>query len=253
MITPAPLTLFLIVIFGVCCAFVVLLMRAFPGRSTRVVIGVGVWLAISGALPFVLHASGVSTAWQFPMFATTLVATVVVAVGKFGDRVVAANGLALLAAVHVFRLPLEYVLTIWHDHNFIPVQMTWHGDNLDVVTGILALPAAALVARNRWPHLTAAVFNILGLALLGKIIWIVALSSPTPLRSLIGGYASGPDVLVGFFFPSIWIASIAVAGAVFLHVAALAFLVRRRRLETRQSRIPAAPSPSGRTTPGPSA
>jgi len=113
----------------------------------------------------------------------------------------------------------------------MPIQMTWRGDNLDIITGLAAVPAAAVIAFDYKPRLVAYAFNILGLAMLVRIIWIVALSSPTPLRNALGGYAAGPDVLVGLYFPTVWIASIGVAGAVFLHVASLAFLVKHRKAD----------------------
>ena len=150
-----------------------------------------------------------------------------IGLSRFGERLVLANGLAFIAAVQVFRLPLEYVLLLWHRDGFMPIQMTFLGDNLDIITGLMALPAAWVIARSGKPLVAALVFNLIGFALLLRIIWIVALSSPTPLRDLLGGYETGPDVLVGLYFPTVWIASIGVAGAFLLHVASLAFVLRR--------------------------
>lgn len=228
MIAPVPLALFVLVIAGLTVALAKVLARALQwGIVGSVVFGVS-WLAVTGALPVVFDDFNLGVAGQFPSFAITLTLVVFLGMTKVGQGVVAANGLAWLAAIHVFRLPLEYVLIQWYEAGFMPEQMTWRGDNFDVVTGLLALPAACLIALNILPRLVAFVFNGLGLAMLVNIIAIVALSSPTPLKTLLGGYQTGPDVLVGLYFPTVWIASVAVAGAVFLHVASLSHLIRRR-------------------------
>jgi hypothetical protein len=97
------------------------------------------------------------------------------------------------------------------------------------VTGVIALPAAVLIVRSSRPLLVALAFNLVGFGFLLRIIWIVALSSPTPLRDLLSGYETGPDVLVGLYFPTVWIASVGVAGAFLLHVSSLSFVLRRIR------------------------
>lgn len=226
MITPAPFSLFLIVIFGITGAFCLIFSRTFDNKLFQTVTGCLAWLMFTAALPFALFAAGFGAAWQFPVFAFTLCLVAFLAAGRLGAAVVQSNGIALLVAIQVFRLPLEFVLIVWNDHGFMPDQMTWRGDNFDVITGMLALPVAFLIARRIQPKISALAFNAFGLAMLLKIIWIVALSSPTPLRTLVGGYQSGPDVLVGLYFPSVWIASVAVAGAFFLHVASLFYLAR---------------------------
>jgi hypothetical protein len=187
------------------------------------------WVAGTGGLPFLLKATGLGVSGQFPSFVLTIALMVSLGLSRFGERLVLANGLALIAGVQVFRLPLEFVLLLWHGVDFMPVQMTFLGDNFDIITGLLALPAAWVISRSSKPLHAALVFNLIGFALLLRIIWIVALSSPTPLRALLGGYATWPEVLVGLYFPTVWIASIGVAGAMLLHVSSLAFVLRRMR------------------------
>ncbi|WP_367877370.1 hypothetical protein [Sulfitobacter sediminis] len=229
MITPAPLGLFLAVILGLVLALILVFARAFPENRTRVTLALLCWIALTGALPVAFAAAGLPATAQFASFAATLLLVMALAVTGTGARVVQANGLALLAAIQCFRLPLEIVLIRWYEAGFMPLQMTWRGDNLDILTGCLALPAALLIARDIRPRAVAFAFNALGLAMLLRIIWIVALSSPTPLRALLGGYEGGPDVLVGLYFPSVWIASVGVASAMFLHLTSLAHLLRSRQ------------------------
>ncbi|MFK7853014.1 MAG: hypothetical protein AB8B79_02830 [Granulosicoccus sp.] len=233
MISQAPLELFLIVIGGLTTAFVPVFARAFRIHWTTSLLGCIAWLTVTGAFPFVLHLMSVGSEAQFPVFAIMLTLAVSLAIGRVGLQVVEMNGLALLAGIHIFRLPLEFVLILWYEHGFMPVQMTWNGDNFDVVTGVLALPVAVLIAKKIRPTLIAFLFNLFGLLMLLNIVLIVALSSPTPLRTLTGGYSSGPETLVGMYFPSVWIGSVAVVGATFLHIASLSSLFRKKLAQAR--------------------
>lgn len=229
MIADIPSTLFVVVIIGLSATLATVFARASQTGIIRPITGCIAWLVVTGALPFAFDVLDLGPIGQFPSFALTLIFVVFLGVSKLGSSVVAANGLAFLAAIQVFRVPLEYALIQWHEVGFMPEQMTWRGDNFDIVTGLLAIPAAILIMLNFRPRLIAFIFNGLGLIMLVNIILIVALSSPTPLSGIFGGYQTGPDVLVGLYFPTVWIASVAVAGAVFLHVASLSYLIRYRR------------------------
>lgn len=236
MIAAVPLTLFLLVIAGLSAALAATIARAMQWGTVVSLLFMVAWLALTGALPFLFAWLDLGPVGQFPSFAVTLALVVFLGLTTPGHLFVTGNGLAWLAAIHVFRLPLEYVLIQWNEAGFMPEQMTWRGDNLDVMTGLLAIPAAVLIALDIRPRLIAFAFNALGLAMLVNIIAIVALSSPTPLKALLGGYQTKPDVLVGLYFPTVWIASVAVAGAVFLHVASLTHLIRQSR--HRSSALP---------------
>lgn len=228
-IAPIPLGLFMVTISVFAVALGWMLGRMRYQKPLMPISLFLLWLALTGSLPYLIDFTGIGVAAQFPSFALTLVGMLALGVSRFGERLILANGLALVAAVQVFRLPLEYVLLLWYGVGFMPVQMTFMGDNFDIVTGVIALPAAILIARSSRPLLVALAFNLVGFGFLLRIVWIVALSSPTPLRDLLGGYETGPDVLVGLYFPTVWIASVGVAGAFLLHVSSLAFVIRRRR------------------------
>jgi hypothetical protein len=221
------LSLFMTVILGLSIALAVIFARMWRDDPIKPIVLFLLWIGVTGSLPFLLVGTGIGIAGQFPSFILTLLLMLGLGLSRFGERLILANGLAFIAAVQVFRLPLEYVLLLWHRDGFMPVQMTFLGDNLDIITGLMALPAAWVIVRSGKPLVAALVFNLIGFALLLRIIWIVALSSPTPLRNLLGGYETSPDVLIGLYFPTVWIASIGVAGAFLLHVASLAFVLRR--------------------------
>jgi len=115
MIPDIPLTLFVIVIAAVFAALTIVFARAAKRGIIRPVIFCTAWLLATGALPFILEATNLGVAAQFPTFAATLTVTAALAISPFGRHVVAINGLALLAAIQVFRLPLEIALIQWYD------------------------------------------------------------------------------------------------------------------------------------------
>jgi len=139
-------------------------------------------------------------------------------------------GAALAAAVapvywvlfQGFRLPLEIVLHAWGEAGTIPLQMTWEGQNLDVVTGASALLlGAAWLARPRATWL-GWIVHALGLVLLLNVGRIAVLSLPTGFKAF-----EGPPLLLPFHAPYVWILPFAVAAALFGHVVGIRGLLKR--------------------------
>jgi hypothetical protein len=58
--------------------------------------------------------------------------------------------------------------------------MTFEGKNFDVLTGLLALPAAYFISTQKISSVTILVFNVIGILLLLNILIIAVLSMPTP-------------------------------------------------------------------------
>lgn len=141
-----------------------------------------------------------------------------------------ARGLPLwgLAGFHGFRLPLEVILHAWYEGGTLPIQMTWSGDNLDVVSGILGLGVGAVLlwARPSERHgkWGLAVVTVVGLFLLLRVATIAVTSTPGPLRA----YTNDPPVLLAFHFPYGWIVPFAVSAALFMHVVAVRRLLSPR-------------------------
>jgi len=93
------------------------------------------------------------------------------------------------------------------------VQMSYAGQNFDIVTGTLAIPVALLAAFNRAPLALIRVWNLLGLALLLNVV-IVAIAS-LPVFA-----AFGPDRLNTWVAdaPFVWLPGVLVPAALFGHV-----------------------------------
>lgn len=119
--------------------------------------------------------------------------------------------------------------------------MTYEGDNFDILTGILAIPTALLAWRLKsvlWP---AWIFSLLGIFLLLRVLFIVNLSRPSPLRDWLGGYETVPDVVAGLYFSYVWIATVAVPAALFSHLFLLRRLTIRHAGEPAQQHFENAP------------
>ena len=118
-----------------------------------------------------------------------------------------------------FRLPLEIILHEWHEQGAMPVQMTWSGQNFDIVSAIVALVAALVVWRLPEGVLrrrVAIAAHILGLALLLNVMRIAITSIPSsPLR------AFEETLTLPFVAPYVLIVPLAVSTALFAHVVAL--------------------------------
>ncbi len=186
------------------------------------------WLALTGALPLsgLLRPGGPVPA---PLFMAVILAmSVAVAAGAPGRRMAAQTPLWALVGFQAFRLPLELVLHEWVAAGIAPPQMTWTGQNLDIVAGALALVSIPAVRRR---PVLAWVPTVVGLALLLNVIRVVALSLPGPLQ------AFEAPVLLPFRFPHVWIGTVCVAGALTGHLVALRALIGRPHEGTPRTRV----------------
>jgi len=156
MITEAPLGLFLGIICYLVAALIWLhLNTSETSKAAPVLVGAAVWLSLSAALPVALTTFDAPASAQFFAFTPFLVASIWVGFSGYGARIAAAP-LWALTMVHVFRIPLEIVLDVWAHAGAVPVQMTYRGDNFDILTGICAgVLGIALLRHERPPWVSA--------------------------------------------------------------------------------------------------
>ncbi len=79
------------------------------------------------------------------MMAVLFALTLWLGLSSLGGKLAAATPLWLLIAVQAFRLPLELVMHQAAMEGLMPVQMSYAGSNMDIVTGATAVVAALLV------------------------------------------------------------------------------------------------------------
>jgi hypothetical protein len=215
---------FVFVLALVAGAFVFAMAKAFGSRGWLIGAASAIaWLAITGA--YVL--GGLTRAGAPGLVGFFLLsngAAIAFALSPIGARVLESVPLTALAGFQLFRLPLELVLHSWGEQGTMPVQMTFEGDNFDIVTGIAALlvVATALVTKREAPRWMLFAFNALGTALLIAVMVIVVRSSPLPLKAY-----EGPPILLALHLPYAWIAPVCVAGALAGHLMLWRALLRR--------------------------
>ena len=210
--SPGSLAAFVAILLAVMGALLWAVQRTF--RSTTITAlaagGFSLWLGAQAALV----ASGRMTSLPLnglPLFfGPILVVWIGLGVSPVGRQMASAVPLTALVAFQAFRLPLELVLHAWAAQGVIPMTMTWTGQNMDIVSGAIALACAPLVAR--YP-VAARIANGIGLALLLNIMRVAVLSAPVPF-----GWGVQPPLLLPFHLPYAFIGPVCVGGALFGHI-----------------------------------
>jgi hypothetical protein len=150
----------------------------------------------------------------FILFGLLTLGTVALAFSPFGARLVAGIPLAGLVGYQVFRVPLEWTLHRLYTEGVTPVQMTYAGQNFDVVSGVLAAALALWLWAGHRSMWLVAVWNVIGLLLLANIVAIAVLSTPVPFRY----FMNEPANLLPSMFPYVWLPTFLVQAALFGHL-----------------------------------
>jgi hypothetical protein len=176
------------------------------------------YLAASGIL---LSLVGTPALAVYPLLCNVLALSL--ALSPLGRGFAEHVPIAALVGFQSFRLPLELVLHRWYEEGVVPVQLTYAGDNLDIVTGVLALATGLLLWRQRAGRASVLAFSVIGLVLLVNVMSVALRSLPGPLRT----YTNEPPLLLPDAVPYTWILPVCVAGALFGHIVALRWWMNR--------------------------
>ena len=227
----ASTTAFVAVVLSV-CLMVVLAFRNSGGSDVRLrrtltiraIVGLGAVLFLSALLSETGIVRSLAKGPGIVLFlASWNGLAAAVAFSSAGRRIIGHMPVAALIGFQAFRLPLERVLHSFYEQGVIPIQMTYSGENFDIVTGILAILVGLGLWRGVLPQFAAWAFNLIGLGLLIAVVRIAVLSTPTPTRT----YMQEPAVQLIFHAPYSWIVSICVAGALLGHLLTFRWLLRR--------------------------
>jgi hypothetical protein len=123
-----------------------------------------------------------------------------------------------LVLIQSFRILVELILWQAFIKGLLPVQMTFEGNNIDILSGILGLLAGWLMItnKNEWKKI-AVVYNIIGLGLLMNILVIAVLSMPSPIRY----FMNEPSNTIVAEFPFIYLPAVLVIIALTFHIISL--------------------------------
>ena len=165
-----------------------------------------------------------------------------IATSRVGTRLATGLSLAVLVGAQAFRLPLELTMHRAYTEGLMPVQMSYSGRNLDILTGISAIVVAAILVRRPKALWLAHAWNVVGILLLANILTVALLSAPTPFRT----FHNEPANVWITDAPWVWLPSVFVLAAIAGHI----LVFRRLRHEARAHAPASAPERSG-STPAP--
>jgi hypothetical protein len=199
--------------------------------TIRTALGVGAWLAFTGALA----GTGVLAHFEsfpprmMPLLGLGFVLTIALACSRFGKRLAESLPLAWIVGYQGFRVAVEIMLHRASVEGVIGEQMTWSGLNFDVVSGITGLALGLWLWRRTegqpTPRALLWAWNLLGLGLLLTIVSIAIMSFPGPLSRF-----DGPPNVWVTTVPFVWLPTIMVTAALFGHL----LLARRLLHEARR-------------------
>lgn len=120
-----------------------------------------------------------------------------------------------LVCCQVYRLGAELILASLYSGNIVPIELTWHGRNFDILVALLALPVAFLLWKKyKHAYSIALLFNVFSLLSLANILFVAFFSLPSPLQR----YDTN---LLTSYFPGILIPAFLAPLAVYLSIVSL--------------------------------
>lgn len=157
------------------------------------------------------------------LVAAVAILSLVVGCGPVGRRLARHVPLWVLIGVQGFRLPLELAMHGLYERGIMPVQMSYSGRNLDVLTGAGALIVAALVATQRCGRSVVWGWNVVGLLLVLNVVTVGVLSTPR-------FQYFGPDQVNVFvtYVPFVWLPAVLVPAAIAGHIVVFRALLLSR-------------------------
>ncbi len=200
------------------------------------------WLAIM--IPFTLWAALAWTAAidgvfragasRLPLLPSAIVLPVIIGaplllLSKRVGQLLDAMPTTWLVAVQLYRVFGSQWLAYWL-RGLLPGLWALPAGTGDVLTGLLAVPAAiALAAGTAEGRKAAVLWNIFGVADLAVAITLGMMIAPGPFQLIV---SNGPSIgLDGY--PNVLTPAFVVPGSILLHVLSLRQLARRRRTEAR--------------------
>lgn len=169
----------------------------------------------------------------------TFAITTALALSKVGESFARGLPIGWLVLVQSFRLPLEWFMNQAALEAVMPVEMSYHGYNYDIVTGVTAVVVGALALKGKAPRALLYAWNVLGAVLLAVVVTVAVLATP-----IFHKFGEDPAHLSTFVtqLPYVWLPTVLVAAALFGHV--VIFRSLRASSSPSSSPAPASSPPS---------
>ena len=197
-------------------------------QGMRAAAGVTLWMSVTGALAATgaLHFSSPPT--MLPVFPALIALAIGIALSPLGRRIAIALPVSVLVGFQSFRIVVELLLHRAYTEGLMPVQMSYSGRNMDIVTGITAVIVGLWLTREPASPRLMFAWNTLGVVLLLNILVVALLSAPTPMRV----FMNEPSNVWVTRAPWIWLPTVMVLAAIMGHV----LVYRRLWLERARAR-----------------
>ncbi len=186
-VTTATCTAFCLIVAVVAAIWPVLTWRALGPRAARIAtLVVAVWLAVCwwlGVERTLLPVDGRMPPPFAKVIVPTTLAVLTLGLSPLGRRLATGVPLAWLLLIQSFRLPLELVMAQLAAEGALPPQMTLHGWNFDILSGVLGLLLGLWALRRPLPSWLVAAYNAMGLGFLITVVSIAVRSAPGPLAA----------------------------------------------------------------------
>ncbi len=199
-------------------------------RAIRVGSAVLAWLLVTA----LVAASGVLRRFDAtpPPFAILVLAVGVIGIAvpcsPLGTLLVRGLPLWALVGFQVFRLPLELIMHRAYLEGVMPVQMSYSGQNFDIVSGISAGALGLWLGRRPVPRSVVILWNMLGFVLLVNVVTIAILSTP-----VFGWFGKERGDIFVTYPPFVWLPAILVMAALIGHILVWRRLSEKPAADTR--------------------
>ena len=117
-----------------------------------------------------------------PILAIPLIAILIATFSKTAKELLPLVDQQAIIKLQSFRIFVELVIWLLFIEQMLPIQMTFEGRNLDILSGISAVVVAWFAANQKINKTILAIWNMACLGLLINIVTIAILSMPTPFQ-----------------------------------------------------------------------
>lgn len=187
-----------------------------PGKVMMLSFMLGIWLMGTSLMAEQgnLQDFSQSPPMLFVLVGMAFVLTIVLAFSRFGLLVIEGAGIAWLIGFQSFRVLVEIFLYKMYQEGIVPVQMTFAGQNFDILAGLSAILMAWQFSRKQVGTKAVFFWNVIGLALLINIMVVAVLSLPTSFRM----FDNEPANTFVTQMPFVWLPVFQVQAALFGHL-----------------------------------
>ncbi len=117
-----------------------------------------------------------------PVLAIPMITILIVTFSKTAKEILIQVEPQAIIRLQSFRIFVELVIWLLFLEQMLPVQMTFEGRNLDILSGITAVIVAWLAANQKINKTILVIWNIACLGLLINIVTVAILSMPVPFQ-----------------------------------------------------------------------